>query len=69
MTVLKNGEETWLSFKYNDDDTLQSHDTLDFNDEEEVSLCEPQPILGVECEESDHIPNVHCAELEYDEYW
>ncbi|MGV7988827.1 hypothetical protein PJP10_31125, partial [Mycobacterium kansasii] len=66
MTVQKNGEETWVSYKYNDDNTLHSHDTPNFNDEEDVSLFEPLPNQGTKCEESDPIPSVYCTELEDD---
>ncbi|WP_186436414.1 hypothetical protein, partial [Cobetia crustatorum] len=69
MTVQRNGEETWVSFEYKDDDTSSLHDTQDFNDKEEASLFEPQPNQGIECEESDPIPSAHCTELDDYQYW
>lgn len=68
MTVQRNDQERWVSFKYNDSDTLHSHNIHDYADEVEVSLFEPQPNLGIECEECDSIPSAHYTELDDDEY-
>lgn len=69
MTVQRNNQETWVSFKYNDNGALHSHDILDFNNKEEVSSFEPQLILDIESEECALFPSVHYTELDDDEYW